>query len=64
LDQAREILRTDYLEELSFSEEAKLARMFHESLAATADMAALPGVLGVVPCGVPFTYASDPPVLS
>jgi hypothetical protein len=40
--------------------------MFHESLAATVDMAVLPGVLGCSfgrlrtssPCDVPFRYAS------
>jgi len=43
-----------------------LARMFHELLAATTDMAVLPGVLGCSfdrlrtgsPCDVPFRYAS------
>jgi hypothetical protein len=45
-----------------------LARIFHESLAATTDMAVLPGVLGCSfdrlrtgsPCDVPFRYASKP----
>ena len=45
-----------------------LARIFHESLAATTDMAALPGVRGCSfdrlrtggPCDVPFRYASEP----
>ena len=45
-----------------------LARMFHESPAATADMTVLPRVLGCSfdrlrtgsPCGVLFKYASDP----
>jgi hypothetical protein len=45
-----------------------LARIFHESLAATTDIAALPGVLGCSfdrlrtggPCDVPFRYASEP----
>ena len=44
-----------------------LARIFHESPAATTDMAVLPGVLGCSfvalrtssPCDVPFRYASD-----
>ena len=42
--------------------------MFHDSLAATLDMAVLPGVLGCSfgrlrtssPCDVPFRYASEP----
>ncbi len=46
----------------------ELARTFHESLAATTDMAVLPGVLGCSfdrlrtgsPCDVPFRYASEP----
>ncbi|MGB6281664.1 MAG: hypothetical protein WBF55_02940 [Syntrophobacteria bacterium] len=45
-----------------------LARIFHESLAATTDMAALPGVRGCSfdrlrtggPCEEPFRYASEP----
>ena len=45
-----------------------LARMFHESPAATADMTVLPRVLGCSfdrlrtgsPCGVLFKYAADP----
>jgi len=44
------------------------ARIFHESPAATSDMAVLPGVLGCSfdrlrtssPCDVPFRYASEP----
>ena len=44
------------------------ARMLHELLAATTDMAVLPGVLGCSfdrlrtgsPCDVPFRYASEP----
>ena len=46
----------------------RLARMFHELLAAITDMAVLPGVLGCSfdrlrtgsPCDVPFRYASEP----
>jgi hypothetical protein len=37
-----------------------LARMFHESLAATADMAVLPGVLGCRTLRRTVRYASDP----
>ncbi|MGB5923747.1 MAG: hypothetical protein WBG24_16830 [Syntrophobacteria bacterium] len=45
-----------------------LARIFHESLAATTDMAALPGVRGCSfdrlrtggPCDAPFRYVSEP----
>jgi hypothetical protein len=45
-----------------------LARIIHESLAATTDKAVLPGVLGCSfdrlrtgsPCDVPFWYASEP----
>ncbi|MGB6282696.1 MAG: hypothetical protein WBG91_21005 [Syntrophobacteria bacterium] len=45
-----------------------MARIFHELLAATTDLAVLPGVLGCSfdrlrtgsPCDVPFRYASEP----
>ena len=37
-----------------------LARTFHESPAATADMGVLPGVLGCRIFDVPFRYASGP----
>jgi hypothetical protein len=36
-----------------------LARIFHESLAATTDMGVLPGVLGCRTLDVPFRSASD-----
>jgi hypothetical protein len=40
--------------------ENNLARMFHESPAATADMTVFRASSGVGPCGVLFKYASDP----
>jgi hypothetical protein len=50
------------------AEACKLARIFHELPAATADMSVLPGVFGYSfdrlrtgsPCDVLFKYASDP----
>ena len=57
-----------YTPHILLSPLANLARIFHESLAATTDMAVLPGVLGCSfgrlrtssPCDVPFRYASGP----
>ena len=54
------VLYTFFGPDLSNKEYLDLAPISHELLAATTDLAAHPGVLGVGSCDVPFRYASEP----